>query len=181
MSPENAENAENAQTVEARPTAQAASNPIATTTEKVQEKIREKVREQIIENTYNKTWLYVCLVAEDWKHFEDEQEYIRADGALEALDDLARSLGLADQVASAAAEGRRRLRERAQHAQDHGPARWEEIKDSLHSMMYPGPGDKPYEPHEYSSLHRERARLDDDMKIAPSLIRYLDGEDIEHA
>lgn len=162
MSPENAENQQT------QTTAQSGSHLTAA-----------KVREQIIENSSRKTWLYVWGVVTDWKHWEDEQEHLRADGALEALEHLAATLGLAEQVTGAAEEGRRRLRKQTEHCKKHGPARLAEIEEGLRNMMSVGPVDTPYDPTAYSGLHREKAELDDSIRIADDLLNYLDGEDIE--
>lgn len=143
------------------------------------------IREAVVAEVSRREWLYVGLVDTDFKHFEDEQEYIRADGAVDALLDLARKLGLSQELSGAEAEGRTRLREHMLDRKENGPARLKEVRAHIEKIerevpMHEYPRDSAVrEACGYYELRTEKLTIEGDLEIADLTIRYLDGEDIE--
>lgn len=145
----------------------------------------DTVREAVVDEASRRDWLYVGLVDTDFKHFEDEQQYIRADGAVDTLLELARKLGLSDELHGAEAEGKNRLREHMTDRKQNGPARLEEVREHIEKIerevpMREYPRDsKEREARGYYELRTEKLAIEGDLQIADLTIRYLDGEDIE--
>lgn len=145
----------------------------------------EAIRNAVVAEVSRRDWLYVGLVDTEWKHHEDEEQYLRASGAVDALLDLARKLGLSEELSGAEAEGRQRLREHMQDRTGNGPARLEEVRARLEQIEQEVPiQEYPRDSEEraargYYELRREKLAIEDDLEIAEMVIRYLDGEDIE--
>lgn len=145
----------------------------------------DHIREAVVAEVSRREWLYVGLVDTDWKHWEDEEQYIRADGAVDALLDLARKLGLSEELSGAEAEGSNRLLEYMLDRKENGPARLEEVRARIERIerevpMREYPRDSTErEARGYYELRTEKLAIEGDLEIADLTIRYLDGEDIE--
>ena len=145
----------------------------------------DHIRETVVAGVSRREWLYVGLVDTDWKHWEDEEQYIRADGAVDALLDLAGKLGLSQELSGAEAEGRNRLREHMLDRKENGPARLEEVRARIERIerevpMREYPRDSAErEARGYYKLRTEKLAIEGDLEIADLTIRHLDGEDIE--
>lgn len=146
--------------------------------------LEQTIRDEIVEETFRREWLYVGLVDTDFKHWDDEQEYIRAGGAVDALLDLARRQGLEEDVRGAEKEGCERLREHMLHRQHEGPSRLEELKREISRIEDEVPmhefsrDSAEREKRGYYELRTEKLAIECDLEIADLTMRYLDGEDI---
>ena len=145
----------------------------------------DHIRDAVVAEVSRREWLYVGLVDTDFKHFDDEQEYIRAGGAVDALLDLARKRGLSDELSGAETEGRERLRAHMQDRKENGPARLEEVRARIERIerdvpMHEYPRDSAErEARGYYELRREKLAIEGDLQIVDLTLSYLDGEDIE--
>lgn len=145
----------------------------------------DTIREAIIAEVFHRDRLYVSLLNTEWKHFEDEQQYLRADGAVDTLLDLARKLGLSRVLSGAEAEGRQKLREYMQDRRKNGPGRLEQIRARLEQIEYEVPMEEYLRDSNeraargYYELRSEKLLIVGDLEIAEMTIRYLDGDDIE--
>lgn len=143
------------------------------------------IRDAVVSETSRKEWLYVGLVDTDFKNWEDEEAYIRAGGAVDALLDHARTMGLEDELRGAEEEGRKRLREHMEDRKKNGPSRLEELKQEITRIESEvplneyGPDSAEREKRGYYELRTEKLAIEGDLEIADLTIRYLDGEDIE--
>lgn len=150
------------------------------------ESFGQVLRKQIIEETFQREWLYVGLVDTDFKNREDEEQYIRAGGAVDALLELARRQELADEAEGSEAEGHERLRKHMQDRTEKGPARLEKIQEEMARIDAEIPLNGCREAHTersrrgYYDLNYERLCIEGDLEIADLAFRYLDGEDICH-
>lgn len=146
--------------------------------------LKQTIRDEIVEETFRREWLYVGLVDTDFKSWDDEQEYLRAGGAVDALLQLARKQGLEEDVRGAEKEGCGRLREHMLGRQYDGPSRLEELKREISCieqevpMNEYGPDSAERERRGYYELRTEKLAIEGDLEIAELAIRYLDGEDI---
>lgn len=144
----------------------------------------QAIRSAVVREASRRDWLYVGLVETDFKNWDDEQDQIRADGAVDALLDLARQLGLQEQVRGAEEQGRRELREHMVHRKRHGPARLEQLKVEIERIEREVPlheykrDSKERERRSYYKMRKEKLSIEGDLEIADLTIRYLDGEDI---
>lgn len=147
--------------------------------------LAEDIREAVVEEVSRKEWLYVGLVDTDFRHWEDEEQYIRAGGAVDALLDLARKQKLSEELSGAEAEGCKRLRAHMLDRKDNGPARLREVKEQLARietevpMQEYGRDSREREKQGYYDLRAEKLSIEGDLEIADLTISYLDGEDIE--
>lgn len=145
----------------------------------------DEIREAVVSEICRKEWLYVGLVDTDWRHHEDEEEYLRAGGAVDALLDLARKRGLAEELSGAEAEGRQKLREHMIDRRDNGPSRLQMIEGYLDKIECEVPLNnyrrdaKERERRGYYALRSEKLAIEGDLEIADLALRYLSGEDIE--
>lgn len=158
-----------------------------TQTSQAPETFGQTLREEIIEETFRCEWLYVGLVDTDFKHREDEEQYIRAGGAVDALLELARRQGLAEETAGAEGEGRERLRRHMLDRKENGPARLQEIQEEMARIEAEVPLSGERLDHTctdqrrsrgYYDLTNERLAIRDDLELVDLAFRYLDGEDI---
>lgn len=145
----------------------------------------EEIRSAVVQETSRKDWLYVGLVETDFKNWEDEEQYIRAGGAIDALLDLARRCGLSEEVRGAGKEGEQKLREHMLHRQAHGPARLEVLEEEIEQIEREVPlreyrrDSAERERRGYYEKRTEKLAIEGDLEIAGLTISYLDGEDIE--
>lgn len=144
----------------------------------------QTIRDEIVEEIFRREWLYVGLVDTDFKHWDDEQEYIRAGGAVDVLLELARRLGLAEESNGAEGEGRERLRRHMLDRKKNGPARLREIGAEMARIDAELPPSDHREDYEergrrgYYEMNNERLAVEGDLHLAELTFRYLDGEDI---
>lgn len=145
----------------------------------------DTIREAVVEEVSRRDWLYVSLVNTEWKHFEDEQAYLRADGAVDALLDLANRLGFVEEMSGAEAEGRHHLREHMLDRRENGPTRLEEVSARMQEIEREVPmheyrrDSAERESRGYYELFSEKLAIEGDLEIADITVRHLDGEDIE--
>lgn len=145
----------------------------------------DHIRDAVVAEVSRREWLYVGLVDTDFKNFEDEQQHLRSDGAVDALLDLARNLGLTEELFGAEAEGSQHLRNHMLDRKENGPARLEEVRARIERIerevpMREYPRDSAErEARGYYKLRTEKLAIEGDLEIADLTIRHLDGEDIE--
>lgn len=145
----------------------------------------EDIREAVVAEVSRREWLYVGLVDTDFKHFEDEEQYIRADGAVDALLELAHKQGLSNELSGAEAEGKQRLRDHMLDRKENGPARLMEVRAHLGRIEHEVPMHEYHrdsaerEARGYYELRTEKLAIEGDLEIADLALSYLDGEDIE--
>jgi hypothetical protein len=151
--------------------------------------LEQTIRGEIVEETFRREWLYIGLVDTDFKHWDDEEQYIRASGAVDALLELARRLGLVEKVADAEGEGRERLRRHMRDRQENGPTRLLELHKEMARIEAEVPRPLRYCDHTrvderssrgYYELNNEQLAIRDDLAVADLTFRYLDGEDISY-
>lgn len=147
--------------------------------------IGQTIRNLLLEEVFHRDWLYAWLVETDYKHWEDEEDYIRTHGGVDALLRLAGMLGLSEEMKGAEGEGGRNLRAHMLDRQEHGPARLRQLNEQLESIESEVPLDDykrdsvQRDKRDYSRLRKEKASIEDDLKIAERAIRHIDGEDID--